>query len=113
MKPIRATLRGKAGYHGQGLASLFPYVPWGAKTKVAVESGEGSFVTSRLADANTSSRYYSSSLEQIMNFPPLFKVFEDFCQQALCSEVSIRYHHCTDEALLPGVLRVSATHWHA
>jgi len=45
IKPVRATLRKKAGYHGQGLALLF-------------------------------------------------KVFEEFCRQALCSEVCLSFHHC-------------------
>lgn len=107
IKPIRATLGEKDGYHGQGLASLFPYVPWGSKTKVAAENGQESFVTTRLASIDTSSRY--RSLEQILKFPPLFKVFEDFCRQALCSEVGA-FTTAPIRPYLTGILHLSTTH---
>lgn len=74
------------GYAGKRISSYFPYVPWGKRTKVAVEDEEGSTRTVRLADASTSNP--ESSLERILNFLPLFKAFEEFCQKALCSEVS-------------------------
>lgn len=90
IQPIRAVMRERAGHNG-GRISLFPYLPWGSETQVAVEAGEQSTATFRLAEASASRP--DSSLEQILNFPPLFKVFEDFCQQALCSEA--RFRHCT------------------
>lgn len=86
VRPIRAILRERAGNNGNCISSLFPYVPWGARKKVAIEAGEGSIETTRLGDANTPNP--DTSLDRILNFPPLFKAFEEFCRQALCSEAS-------------------------
>jgi len=86
IKPVRVVLDEKAETHRSGIFSLFPYLPWGTSSKVAVENR---LSLSRASSyASTASFKLDPELERILNFPPLFEAFGDFCQRALCSEVS-------------------------
>lgn len=87
IQPMRAVLREKPEYRGSKgvIRSLFPYVPKKLSIKVAVLMGERmSF--SHLAPCVP----LGSNVKHMLDFPPLLKIFGDFCQKALCAEVRAR-----------------------
>lgn len=111
MKPVKVLLEERACHPRSGIFSIFPYLPWEASSKVAVES-RFSLSSPAGSRATTRSFQLDPELNRILNFPPLLKAFSDFCQKALCNEVSGHltwlisrlWHTCLlDRRLYPGV----------
>ncbi|CAM9339827.1 unnamed protein product [Ectocarpus sp. 6 AP-2014] len=63
------------------ISLLFPYIPWTkhGRRKVAVEAS----YTLRSQSASSAG---GTVLDLIIQFPPLFQAFEEYCRNALCSE---------------------------
>lgn len=89
IQPMRAVLREKPEYlRGKGVIdSLFPYVPEKLSKRVAVLAGEKLSESTRSRTLTAPCVQLGSDVKHVLEFPPLFKIFEDFCQKALCSEV--------------------------
>lgn len=73
------------GYNKTGVHALFPYVPWERARTVVVDENENDSLSGRRR--STGVVRVEGGLEQILNFPPLLRAFDDFCVKALCIEV--------------------------
>lgn len=87
---MRALLREKPWYNrGEGIIHLlFPNMPQKVIYKVAVLAKRESILLSPRSSGLLASVPIGTDVMHMLSFPPLLEALQEFCQKALCSEVS-------------------------